>query len=294
MNQMRQEGLVNTVILAVLVAGGIAAVPIAFVVAFSIGFFMLPSAPVKVIMYVWDGVVVGFLAAWLTGVMISLQRSEVLSLDKFLHLPVSPAGAFVLNYASSLLGGSTLVFGPFMLGLSLGLTFGIGPAMLVQLPLAAAFVLMTSALTYHFQGWLATLMVDQRRWRNLVVIASLVAATLGVLPGFMALTSLPRTKFPTELTEEQKEERRKKVEETVRIVNLMAPPGWLPLGAMAAAEDNLLPGLIGTLAMTLIGMPAFTVPTAQRSGTTPASLPAHPIRVPLATHARIWPTNWLH
>jgi hypothetical protein len=35
---------------------------------------------------------------------------------------------------------------------------------------------------------------------------------------------------------------------------VLLPPGWLPLGAMAAAEDNLLPPLLGMLGMGGIGV----------------------------------------
>ena len=59
--------------------------------------------PLAVLLYVWDGLVVAFLFFWLIGLLTDLQRSEALSLDKFLHLPVSLAGVFCINYLSSLL-----------------------------------------------------------------------------------------------------------------------------------------------------------------------------------------------
>ena len=37
------------------------------------------------------------------------------------------------------------------------------------------------------------------------------------------------------------------------LVNLVVPPGWLPLGATALAEGNVLIALLGTLGLTLIG-----------------------------------------
>ena len=39
----------------------------------------------------------------------------------------------------------------------------------------------------------------------------------------------------------------------VRLVNLVLPPGWLPLGIRGLAEGNVLPALLGTLGLTLIG-----------------------------------------
>ena len=72
-------------------------------------------------MYVWDGLVVGFLFSWAIGLLAELQRSEVLSLDKFLHLPVSLTGVFLINYLSSLFSLTLIIFVPAMVGLSLGL-----------------------------------------------------------------------------------------------------------------------------------------------------------------------------
>ena len=38
-----------------------------------------------------------------------------------------------------------------------------------------------------------------------------------------------------------------------RVLNLVLPPGWLPLGAAALAEGDALPALLGTLGLGLIG-----------------------------------------
>src|SRR5260370_10255605 len=70
--------------------------------------------------------------------------AEALVLEKFLQLHVSLSGVFVLNYLSSLLSLSLIVFVPMMLGLGLGLLFSRGPAMLLLFPLVAGFLLMRS------------------------------------------------------------------------------------------------------------------------------------------------------
>ncbi len=43
------------------------------------------------------------------------------------------------------------------------------------------------------------------------------------------------------------------IERTARFVNMVLPPGWLPLGVMTAAEGSALPSLLGLLGMTVIG-----------------------------------------
>jgi hypothetical protein len=92
-----------------------------------------------------------------------LQRTEPLSLSKLMHLPISTNGAFLINYLSSLISVSLILFLPAMLGITLGVALGQSPLFLLLLPLLAAFLFMVTALTYQFQGWLASLMANKRR-----------------------------------------------------------------------------------------------------------------------------------
>ena len=131
---------------------------------------MIPKATPAQLMYAWDGVIVAFLFFWGIGLMTELQRTEPLSLSKFLHLPVSVNGAFLINYLSSLLRLSLIVFVPVMLGFSLALVWTKGISLLPVLPALAAFLLMVTALTYQFQGWLASLMSNPRRRRTVIVV----------------------------------------------------------------------------------------------------------------------------
>ena len=155
---------------------------ISFIGAIFVGLFAFDRATPQVHLYVWDGIVVTFLFLWVSGLITELQRSEALSMEKFLHLPVSLTGVFVLNYLSSLLSVTLILFAPVMIGLCLGLVFAaLGPMELLLLPLIAAFVLMVTAVTYQFQGWLASLMVNKRRRRTIVVIVTLVFVVDGAV-----------------------------------------------------------------------------------------------------------------
>src|SRR5262249_29390907 len=127
-----------------------------------------------------------FLFAWLIGLLTQLQRSEALTLEKFLHLPVSLTSVFFINYVSSvLLSFSLILFGPAMLGLALGLAFGRGPMMLLQLPLLASFLLSVTALSYQFQGWLAALMANPRRRRTVLVVLTAVVLLISQVPNLI-------------------------------------------------------------------------------------------------------------
>ena len=240
-NQIKRGGAANVVVIALLGVAGAALSAVLAVTFFLIG-WGLGGASAPVLLYVWDGVVIAFLFAWMTGLLVELQRSEVLSLEKFLHLPVALRGVFLINYLSSFVSVSLLLFLPAMVALALGLALSCGPAMLLVLPLLAGFVLAVTAVTYQFQGWLASLMANKRRRRTVIVLV-----TLGFVLFFQVLNLV------NVLQPWQNPERSQQAVRAVWYLNVAVPLGWLPVGAMAAAEGNVLPALLGTIGLTLIG-----------------------------------------
>jgi hypothetical protein len=279
------------VILMILAGAAVLAAVVLFVVGFLVGLFALPEASPAVLMYVWDGVILAFLLFWIAGLLADLQRTEILSLDKFLHLPVSLSGAFLINYISSWLNLGMVLFVPPMIGLNLGLVFGVGPSMLLLLPLIATFLLMITALTYQFQGWLAALMANPRRRRTVIVVVTLAFVLITQVPNMVNLYYQPFGKQALNRTMQYEEEKEKleqehrskqisaeqyeqlkteledshkhqvesngqtleQIERRVRLFNLVLPPGWLPLGVLGVAEGKALPALLGMLGMALIG-----------------------------------------
>ena len=104
------------------------------------------------------------------GLISELQRSDAISLDRFLHLPVSPSSAFLINYLGSSVSLSLILMLPAMAGLSAGLVLSRGATMLWLFPLVAAFFLLMTAVTYQFRGWLASMMQNPRRRRAIVAV----------------------------------------------------------------------------------------------------------------------------
>ncbi|MBI3863919.1 MAG: ABC transporter permease [Planctomycetia bacterium] len=291
-NQWRRAGTLNAVLMTIAAVGVVVlAVPL-FIASIAAGVYLAPKAQPAQLMYVWDGVVIGFVFFWLIGLITELQRTEPLSLMKFLHLPVSVNGAFLINYISSFARISLILFFPVMLGLTLALIYARGAMLLFTAPLVAAFLLMITALTYQFQGWLASLMSNPRRRRTVVVVATGVFILITQVPNLMnyfgfwgiqnraklskirveeyANLELARAagEFgPEEQVRRQKElsqkyeesvrqadrETAQRAERTALLLNQSLPIGWLPLGVMSAAEGRPFPALLGCLGMTLIG-----------------------------------------
>jgi hypothetical protein len=291
-NQFKRGGLVNALILAFLGAGA-ALVAIGLLIgSFFVGLLALREVSPGVILLVWDGLVVAFLCFWLTGLLVELQRPESLSLDRFLHLPVSLTGAFLINYLSSLFSVALLVCLPAMIGLALGMVFARGPALLLLFPLLAAFLLMVTALTYQFQGWLAALMANKRRRRTIMVVVTMVFVLLSQLPNLINIlrpwkgtvqnqpaaqqspeeVELERRLASGQISFQQFQQRRREIEEqtvirrqeteqrqlqeaerTASLISLVLPPGWPPLGVAALAEGSVLPALLGMFGLSFIG-----------------------------------------
>jgi hypothetical protein len=294
-NQLKRAGTANAVILAGLVVFALCVAAGLFVGSFLIGLFLLGDVSPPILLLVWDGIVVAFLFFWGIGVVTDLQQAEVLSLDKFLHLPVSLSGVFLINYLSSLVNLTLVVFLPAMLALSLALVFTRGPAMLLVLPLLTAFLLMVTALTHQFRGWLAALMVNKRRRGTIIAVVTIVFVLLAQMPNLLNIMrpwqqeaskeAVERGKREAEQREELSrllgagkitfeeyrrrlekidkdreaknkeinEELEQRVETTARFLSLVLPPGWLAYGAMASAQGNVVPALLGTLGLALIG-----------------------------------------
>lgn len=272
LNQLRRAGIANLVVLILL--GGCALIFALSMFAFAVlaGIFLLGDVSPSVLMYVWDGLVVAFIFTWVMGLVVELQRSELLSLDKFLHLPVSLTSAFLINYLGSLFNLTMVFFFPGMVGLCIALVFVRGPSMLLLFPLLAGFLLMVTALTHQFRGWLAALMVNKRRRRTIIMLVTFGFVLLAQLPNLINFI-VPYDKRnadkrhanekPDDMAEQEKGNAKQaakmdpetlaRMEQTFQIVNLAIPAGWLPYGAMAAGDGNILAALAAAAGMTLIG-----------------------------------------
>jgi hypothetical protein len=290
-NQVQRAGTLNAVILGMIAFAGVAAAVGFFFTTLITGLLLPDDTSPLVIMGIFDALVVAFLFSWMIGLMTDLQRSDVLSLDKFLHLPVSLTGAFLINYLSSIVALTTVLFVPAMLGLALGLVFSRGPRMLILFPLVAGFLLMVTALTHQFRSWLATMMMNQRKRRTIIVVATMIFILIFQVPNLINIWQ-PWTKasestddYIQKLRELGKElesgkitvaefhkksaqieaerharlssanhQMEERAELLFRMANEVLPPGWLPYGALAAEEGDLAPGCLGVLGLTLIGV----------------------------------------
>ncbi|MDZ4686934.1 MAG: hypothetical protein SH850_17810 [Planctomycetaceae bacterium] len=286
-NHIRRHGATNLIILSIVSGLALVGSITGFFIAIIAGMHYLPGASPVVLMYLCDGWVLAFLFFWTLGVITDLQRGEMLSLDKLLHLPTTLTEVFLFNFLSSLVSLSTLTLVPPMLGLCIAAAWTKGPAALVMFPLLAAFVLMVSAVTYQFRGWLATLMTNKRRQRTVIVIVTFLFVFTMQAPQLISFAVQRQVHRSRDDGLSDREELRRKIkareitpeeyasadkvldeqaaarnqaalEQVSRVVewtNLALPIGWFPYGAKAGSAGNPWPGLVGMLGLT--GIAAF-------------------------------------
>jgi ABC-2 type transport system permease protein len=233
-----------------------------------VGFFLLgrtlAGAPSVGVMMVWDAVVAGYLIFALIGLTIELQRSEVLSVERFLHLPVSPVGVFLINYFGSTLRLGFVLFLPGMIGLSIGLMVTRGVAMAALLPLVLCFLLMITAVIHQFRGWLASMMTNRRRRQTILAIVTSVFLGVVTLPSLLTNNRSERdvaeraeplaADRPDALAQGEITPAQERFAARVSLINAIAPPGWLPHGASKVVTGDWLSVLAAMLGMGLIGV----------------------------------------
>ncbi len=271
-NQLRRMSSANRIVTIVALVLGCIASTVLFFLSWLAGSHVLNQLNPSTLMLVWTGLGAAFLFGWSIGVLTDLQRSEPLSLDKFLSLPVSARGAFLMNYLSSFFSIAIFLMLPVLVGFCFSMIEFYGWTMGTGLLLLAAFVLLVTALTYQFRGWMATLMVNKRHKRALIAGLMFVFIMVMQVPNFLNLTvfedreaaaeqrKVQQSKMKDEwrsmvndeeMTQAEFDERVEELEaqnkakrereikavaDVVRIGNMVFPPGWMPLGIEAAAK----------------------------------------------------------
>jgi hypothetical protein len=191
-----------------------------------------------------------FLFFWLFGLMMELQRSEIIDFRKMLYLPVSLPLVFLLNYAASLFSALLPLFVLPMLGLSIGLAIGLGARMLLVFPLGLVFYLMIGAWTYYVRGLVAMLMENKRRRRIVLAVIPLIFVVIGQGPNVVThILRRDRIEPPAKETRTAPADpvstapreagARPNNWEWVERANAAVPVGWLPYSVYALSEGRL-------------------------------------------------------
>lgn len=240
--------------LLTLVAMGVLAV-VTTVVLFFVGWKVLPELKeTRLVLGVLDAVVLIYCAFWASGLLMELQRSDLIDLRRLLYLPVSPRMVVVLNFVASLVGPSLLFYVPGVLALLTGLALHRGPGVFVWgLPLAGAYFLMLAAVTFYARGWLALLMENKRRRRLILTLLPLVFVFLSQLPGL--ITAAMQNASPDPATQALLEAM--DWQHLLVWLNQLLPPAWLAYGTFAALQGQVMHAVLATGGCCVVALVAL-------------------------------------
>ncbi|HEX3797575.1 MAG TPA: hypothetical protein VH413_02645 [Verrucomicrobiae bacterium] len=260
-NQFARAGKFNAVLAIIGVVFMVCLIIGAGIGGFIGGMTGLPELSPTATMLAWDSIVCVFLFFWMLGVLVELQRSESIDLARMLHLPVSLAGIFVMNFVASHFTLGIIFFLPMLIGLCAGLVWAKGMIMLLLFPLMFSFIFLVSAWTYCLRGWLISLMVNPRRRRTVMGMLTLAIVLAGQLPNLYIHFFLPKHMkqmeqkihdAPAQANGAAKWEQA--VPEGLTAAQDYVPVFWLPRGAMGLATGDVLPAMLGTAAGFLLGI----------------------------------------
>jgi hypothetical protein len=263
-NQWSRGGPLNAVIAVAVIVCLITGAVGGALAGLLVGLFALTKVSPGVMLAVWDITIFAFLLVWTIGILSEIQRSEAIDIGKMLHLPVSLRGVFLVNYAASHLTLSIILFGPWMVGLSIGLALSRGWAMLWLLPLSLGLLFMVTAWTYYVRGWLVILMRNPRRYRAVVAGITLAFILLSQLPNLLMNASQRHPPAPgKQVAVAPPKEPAAEGDHlpahfsTLLWLHKVVPFLWVGNGAMSLAGGSAWPaalGAAGTLALGGLGL----------------------------------------
>jgi len=181
----QREPVLGRILLAIFYAIFSMGAFFAIFVAAVAGYFLYEKvAEPSVLTILWNGVVGIFMVAWFVSISTDIQRNEAISLDRLLHLPISPSQAFTMNYLSSWINFPMLYFASTCIGLLIGGSMAVGPKLLLGIVPLIAYLTMVTALTSQLQIVIASWMANPRLRRWIVFLIPLL------IGGFFAIVPL--------------------------------------------------------------------------------------------------------
>ncbi len=129
-NQFARHRLLHTIVLSVLFVGLVLIMFASLIVGVLLPWLLAKDTTPQTILLSWDVVICCYLVFWVFGLLTEVRQTELIVLDKLMHLPVSLVGAFLMNFCGSLISLTNAVFVPGMVGAVIGSLIAIGPKML--------------------------------------------------------------------------------------------------------------------------------------------------------------------
>lgn len=142
----------------------------------------LPEQPPAVILLSLNVIMLVYSIGWFWGLVMEVQRSDIIDIRKMLHFPVPLPVVNAINFAVSLIGFTPLLYLAGAAGLLLGLSRHAGASLLAGALPALAFFFLSAAWAYYLRGLLVVWMENKRRRRLLLTLLPFVFMIIGFAP----------------------------------------------------------------------------------------------------------------
>jgi len=198
LNLFRRESWIGHVV-TLLFSSAIATSAIGvLLIGLFVGYSLAKESSADFFLITWNGIAAFFVIAWSIYFSHDIFRSDAIPLQRVMHLPVSPAQAFGMNFFQTWFNLPMIYFAMASIGLIAGEAIYLGPWVLWQLVPVLLHALMITSIISLVQARVALWLFNPRT-RRLVLV--LVPALVGLLSFGFAMTSTAlRDRLPTRIT----------------------------------------------------------------------------------------------
>ena len=128
----------------------------------------------------WNALCGFFLFLWLIGLANEIVRGDGLSLQRLMHLPISPASVFAFNFFLTWINLPILFFLASALGMAMGHCVIEGVWGLWRLIPILSYTLMVTAITSHLQGKVIVLIANPKTRKFLMTAVPILLSLIGI------------------------------------------------------------------------------------------------------------------
>ena len=200
-NSLRKQGRLFELIAAIALVAGAISMLLMFGAGVSAGFLVAPLITPARLLIIWDVLAAVYLVSMFFTVLTELQQSESISVQKFLHLPVSPFHGFLINFLTSFINFMTFVMVPPILGFCVTHVYAFGLPSLLSPLILISYIIMVIALVFQMRTLFTVIIINSRKQKMILAVVTMLILAVSQTPVILNATGY----FDSPLSKEDKQ-----------------------------------------------------------------------------------------